>query len=123
MGQLFNCDFQDPHASQMFTCSCLNNNSKISNQPPIVKTYNNQTPIKCEPNQNDNQNNYDTNIDPPKENNEPSPEVVYPIACSVHESTPELPLKQPPLFTAKNSDVKDEDNNYNIIKSNFVNNS
>lgn len=27
MGSLFSCDYQDPHASKMFSCDCINNTS------------------------------------------------------------------------------------------------
>ena len=114
MGQLFNCNCQDPHASKMFTCSCLNNNSINGNQPPSVKE--NQPQIKV-PNQNDeNQNNYDTAVHPPEENSKPMPVVI-------NETQPALQLSKPPIFTSKNSDVKEEDNNFHILKSNFIENS
>ena len=78
------------------------------NQPPSVKE--NQPQIKV-PNQNDeNQNNYDTAVHPPEENSKPMPVVI-------NETQPALQLSKPPIFTSKNSDVKEEDNNFHILCS------
>ena len=50
MGSLFNCDFQDPHASGIITCDCLNNSNNSTNHK-IKETEYNQTNENSKPNE------------------------------------------------------------------------
>ena len=112
MGQLFSCDCQDPHASSMFTCSCLNKN--ISNSIPSNKVEN---PIENIPvDSKNNENNLDTNYKLEDEDKGP----ISPLAKgSIIEKNSELKFsEQPPVF---GSNKKDEENNFQIIGSNNVN--
>lgn len=106
MGQLFNCDYQDPHASTMITCPCCVDKNTNNDKDEIKKEQSNNTTLRGEDSIPKNE---DNNInDQPK----PTPGENKMFHLSIAQNQSEIINKEPITFNPKKTtEIKDDNNN------------